>query len=183
MLNDFELYNVCVKSALIEKCFILNTKIDYVEYNRKELPSDRVKFISIKGKHQNRYRQLQIEVQPCQKINFDSMIKEPQTDCFDRYKGVQAWIHQVNQFDDSSYVSTTYLGKTDKTRKNVMKATRAIFNYGTLHNSRHFTKWYRVQIFLDSGATKSFLSKQYFLRNKSLHGLPKFSSKAKVIQV
>ena len=27
------------------------------------------------------------------------------------------------------------------------------------------------------------LSKQYYLRNKCLHGLPKFSSKAKVIQV
>ena len=36
---------------------------------------------------------------------------------------------------------------------------------------------------LDSGATKCFMSKQYYLRDKSLHGLPKFSSKAKVIQV
>ena len=27
------------------------------------------------------------------------------------------------------------------------------------------------------------MSKQYYLRNKSLHGLPNFSSKAKVIQV
>ena len=39
------------------------------------------------------------------------------------------------------------------------------------------------KIHLDSGTTKSFLSKQHYLRNKSLHGLPKSSSKAKVIQV
>ena len=39
------------------------------------------------------------------------------------------------------------------------------------------------KILLDSGATKSFMSKQYKLRNKFLHGLPKFSSKTKVIQV
>ena len=35
----------------------------------------------------------------------------------------------------------------------------------------------------DSGATKSFISKQYCLKNKYLHGFPEFSSKAKVIQV
>ena len=38
-------------------------------------------------------------------------------------------------------------------------------------------------ILLDSGATKSFMSKQYYLSNKSLHGLPKFRSKAKVTYV
>ena len=39
------------------------------------------------------------------------------------------------------------------------------------------------KIFVDSDASKSFISKQYYLRNKSLIGLPKFSSKAKLIQV
>ena len=38
MVNDFELYNVNAESAEIEKQSILNTKFDYVEYNRKELP-------------------------------------------------------------------------------------------------------------------------------------------------
>ena len=40
-----------------------------------------------------------------------------------------------------------------------------------------------TKLLLDSGTAKSFLSKQCYLRNKSLHGLPKFSSKAAVIQV
>ena len=38
-------------------------------------------------------------------------------------------------------------------------------------------------ILLDSSATKSYISKQYSLRNKSLHGSLKFSSKVKVIHV
>ena len=42
MLNNFELYNVYVKSAEIQNWSILNTKIDYIEYDRKELPSNRV---------------------------------------------------------------------------------------------------------------------------------------------
>ena len=39
------------------------------------------------------------------------------------------------------------------------------------------------KILLGSGATKSFMSKQYYLRNKSFHGLTNVSSYAEVIQV
>ena len=39
------------------------------------------------------------------------------------------------------------------------------------------------KILLGSVGTKSFISKQYYLRNNSLHGLTKFSSKAKVVKV
>ena len=39
------------------------------------------------------------------------------------------------------------------------------------------------QIFLDMGATKSFMSKSYYLQCKTLHALPKFSSNTHRIQV
>ena len=40
-----------------------------------------------------------------------------------------------------------------------------------------------VQILLDTGATKSYMSKSYYLRCKTLHTLPKFSSNTQRIQV
>ena len=40
-----------------------------------------------------------------------------------------------------------------------------------------------VKYFLGSGATKRSMSKHYDLKDKSFHGLPKFISKANVIQV
>ena len=40
----------------------------------------------------------------------------------DRYDGVQAEISQVTSFDESTDLSTTYLGKTDMTREYVIKA-------------------------------------------------------------
>ena len=43
---------------------VLNTKVDYVKYNRKELPSNRVKFSSTEGKCQKGYGHLQSKVQP-----------------------------------------------------------------------------------------------------------------------
>ena len=39
------------------------------------------------------------------------------------------------------------------------------------------------QILLDTGVSKSFKSKSYYLHCKSLHSLPKFASKTQRIQV
>ena len=39
------------------------------------------------------------------------------------------------------------------------------------------------QILLDTGATKSYVSKSYYLQCKTLHALPKFSSNTQKIQV
>ena len=39
------------------------------------------------------------------------------------------------------------------------------------------------QILLDTGASKSFMSKSYCMHCKSLHSLPKFASKTQNIQV
>ena len=39
------------------------------------------------------------------------------------------------------------------------------------------------QILLDTGATKSYMSKFYYLQCKTLHALPKFSSNTQRIQV
>ena len=39
------------------------------------------------------------------------------------------------------------------------------------------------QILLDTGASKSFMSKSYYLQCKALHSLPKFTSKTQRIKV
>ena len=40
----------------------------------------------------------------------------------DKYDGIQAEISQMTKFDESTDLSTTYLGKTDMTREHVIKA-------------------------------------------------------------
>ena len=91
------------------------------------------------------------------------MREELHADYLDRYEGGQMQMHQVGQFDDSCAVSTTYLGKSDGTRKGVLKA----------HEQFSITDWSTTvgtlldgtdcKILLDSCITKSFISKQYFL--------------------
>ena len=41
---------------------------------------------------------------------------------FDRYDGINAEISQATRFDESTDLSTTYLGKTDMTRDQIIKA-------------------------------------------------------------
>ena len=43
--------------------------------------------------------------------------------------------------------------------------------------------WTECQVLLDTGASKSFMSKLYYLYCKTLHFLPKFASKTQRIQV
>ena len=90
VLDDFELYNVHAEDAEREKWSIFSTKIHYVEYKRKELPTNTVNFKATKSGCQKGYRQLKGKSKTCQEIDFDNMIDKLQTDCLDRYEAVQA---------------------------------------------------------------------------------------------
>ena len=84
MLNDFELYIVHRVSAEIEKWSILSTKVDYVDYNRKELSTYRVILNATENRCQKGYKQTKGECRTCQEIDFDNMTLQLQTDYLDR---------------------------------------------------------------------------------------------------
>ena len=71
----------------------------------------------------------------------------------------------ISQFNDSSAVHTTYLVKADRSGKEVIKAqeqfpiTDQSTTVGTLLDGTD------CKIHLHNCATKSFISKQYYLRN------------------
>ena len=77
----------------------------------------------------------------------------------DRYNGVQAEISQVTSFDESTDLSTMYLGKVDMTREYVIKAKEKFpisgqgYTYGKLLDQTE------CSILIDTGASKSYMSK------------------------
>ena len=99
------------------------------------------------------------------------------------YEGVQSEVLNTTKFDENSDLSMTYLGRTDMTRATKIKAEEKFsvseqgYLIGKLLDSTEY------QILLDTGASKSFVSKSHYLRCKSLHSLPKFASKTQRIQV
>ena len=114
-------------------------------------------------------------------VVFDNMTEQLQEDYLDRYKGAQAQMHQVSQFDESSDLSTTYLNKVEMSREDALKAQEQFSlvdqstAVGTLQDDID------GNIPLDSGATMNFMLKHYYLRSKCLHWLPKSSSRVKII--
>ena len=84
----------------------------------------------------------------------------------------------------NSDISTTYLGKIEnRGNQGKLKAEESVpisENGYTLGRLLDGTKY---QLLLDTGASKSFMSKSFYMSCKSLHTLPKFASTMQRIQV
>ena len=95
----------------------------------------------------------------------------------DIYEGTQSEILNTTRFDENSDLSTTYLGKSDIFKNDKIKVEESLPISGKLLDGT------KCQILLDTGASKSFMSKSCYMYCKSLHSLPKFASKTQRIQV
>ena len=89
----------------------------------------------------------------------------------------------ANKFNENSDLSMTYLGQAEMTRDTKIKAEERFPITGQGFASGKLLDGMECQILLDTGATKSYMSKSYYLKCKTLHALPKFSSNTQRIQV
>ena len=99
------------------------------------------------------------------------------------YEGTQSEKLNTTRFDENSDLSTTYLGNMDRSKNSKIKAEES---FPTLEQGYTLGKVLdrtECQILLDTGASKSFMSKSSYMYCKSLHSLPKFASKTQRIQV
>ena len=101
----------------------------------------------------------------------------------DVYEGIHSEIVNTMRFDENSDLSTTCLGKSDKTRNDKLKAEESfpISEHG--YTSGKLLDGTECQLLLDTGASKSFMSKSFCMQCKSLHSLSKFASRSQRIQV
>ena len=129
------------------------------------------------------YRELQEKESLNTDVNFGSSPDKLKAEYLDIYKGVYAEIVSSDRFDEDTDLSMTYLGQTDMTRDMEVKAeencpiTLCGYTKGKLLDGTE------CDILVDTGASKSYMSKSYFMRCKSLHSLPKFTSTTTRIQV
>ena len=101
----------------------------------------------------------------------------------DIYEGIQSVIVSASRFYENSNLSTTYLGRLDKENKNRLRAEESfpISEHG--YTSGRLLDGTKCQLLLDTGTSKSFMSKSLYMHCKSLHSLPKFASRTQRIQV
>ena len=92
------------------------------------------------------------------------------------YKGIQSEIVNTTTCDEKSDLNTT-LGKSDRSKNDKLKAEESFpiseqgYTLGKLLDGTE------CQLLLDTGASKSVMSKSFCMHCKSLQSLPKFTSK------
>ena len=99
------------------------------------------------------------------------------------YEYVYVDMVYTNRFDENCNLGTTYLGQTKMTRETKIKVEESFPITGHGFTSGKLLDGTGCQILLDTGVTKSYMSKSFYLKCKCLHALPKFASHTQRIQV
>ena len=110
-------------------------------------------------------------------LGFGDMPEKLKEKYLDVYDGIQSEVLSTTRFDESSDVTTTYLGRADMTRTSKIKAEETFPISVQVYTVGKLLDGSECQILLDTGASKSFMSKSHYLYCKSLHLLSKFASK------
>ena len=170
-------------NSQIEQWSILSDNIVYVKSEDRNIMNG----IDIKPidyrEHKRMYKKMNKEGGERIDIDFGESLEVMRSRYMDIYDEVYAEVVTTSRFDENVDLSTTYLGRINMKREEMLKAEESFpisgqgFVTGKLMNGEE------CQILLDTGASKSYMSKSYYLRCKSLHSLPKFASKTQRIQV
>ena len=106
-------------------------------------------------------------------LDFGPIPQKLQEEYLDIYDGIQSDIVSSSRFDKKSDISMTYLGMIGNMEgQDKLKAEESFpisENGYTLGRLLDGTK---CQLLLDTGASKSFMSKSFYMWCKSLHNLP-----------
>ena len=86
-------------------------------------------------------------------------------------------------FDANSDLSTTYLGRVDTTKTSKIKVEETFPISEQGYTVEKLLDRTECQILLETGASKSFMSKSHYMHCKSLQSLPTFASRTQRIQV
>ena len=139
---------------------------------------------SLNIKPVNRYKVKPNEEKEFREVDFGTNSQNLQDEYLDVYEGIQSDIVSLSRFDENSDISKTYLGKIGQEEsQNKLKAEESFpisENGYTLGRLLDGTK---CQLLLDTGASKSLMSKSFYMHCNSLHTSPKFPATMQRIQV
>ena len=164
----------------MEQWSILSNVINYVQHSRNPL---NFHLVMIKPAKLNKTVKIKGETESLLKVNLIESSGRSREEYVDRYEGFKTEIVDTTRFDENSDLSTTYLGQIDMTQdKDLMVEQRFPISKSGYTVGKLMDRM-ECQILLDTGASKSFMSKSYYLHCKTMHSLPKFTSKMQRIQV
>ena len=180
VLNN--VYKVPGKCLEMKNWSIFSDNVRYVQHDKmtpSNLDIDTLDYCD----HKDIYFQLKNEERETLDIDFALYSDITKARYLDIYEDIYAKMGYASKFDENSDLSMTYLGQRDMTRNTRIKAEERFPITGHGFALGKLLDGMECQILLDAGATKSYMSKSYYLQCKTLHALPKFSSNTQRIQV
>ena len=175
-------YKIPEKCPEMKNWYIFSDNVRYIQQDKMtthNLDSDTLDYRN----HKDLYFQLKDEKRTTLDIDFGLYPDVTKARYLDAYEDVYAEMVYASKFDENADLNTTYLGQTKMTRNTRIKVEERFPITGQGFTSGKLLDGMECQILLDTGATKSYMSKSYYLRCKTLHALPKFSSNTQRIQV
>ena len=165
--------------AQMEQWSILSNVLNYLQHSRFHSMIHKLDIRAVskyKSKPNTDYREFK-------ELDFGVTPQKLQEEYIDIYEGIHSEIVSSNRFDENSDISTTYLGRVGKENQHKLKAEESfpISEHG--YTSGRLLDGTECQLLLDMGASKSFMSKSFYMQCKSLHSLTKFASRTQMIQV
>ena len=107
----------------------------------------------------------------------------PTSEYLDRYDGITPELNVNMEYDDVVDVTTTYLGYKSIRITDIFRPEQAFPIHSNCHTWGQFVGGGMLDILLETGASKSYMSKGFYMRHPYLHKYPKFNSTVKNLQV
>ena len=170
------------KSPEMRNWSIFSDNVGYIQHEQKSPQNLNIDTLDYRH-HKELYLKLEGEERETLDVDFGIYPDILKSKYLDVYEGVYTEMVYANKFNEKSDLSTTYLGWKKMTRDTKIKAEERFPITGQGFTSGKLLDGTGCQILLDTGATKSYMSKSYYLQCKTLHALPKFSSNTQRIQV
>ena len=101
----------------------------------------------------------------------------------DQFDEVQNFLHLSDVFKDSRDISTTYLGTDTVMLKDHFVPECSFPIYSNSHTWGQLLGGKPFDLLLDSGASKSYMSREFYKKNPQLHSLPKYKTTIKELQM
>ena len=157
----------------MEQWSILSNVINYVQYSKNPKDFHAMTIKPVNNSKVNKVMKDKDRDDSSLRIDLVDILDRSREEYLDRYEGVTSEILNTTRFDESTDLSTTYLGRSSMTQGESLKTeekfsiTEQGYTVGKLLDGTE------CQILLDTGASKSFMSKSHYLHCKSLHSLLK----------
>ena len=154
----------------------LSNIVNYIQYDRHPKNFYNLNIRAVNKEKHKRKSNIGEERQMLE-LDFGDMPETLMEEYLDIYDGIQSEILSTTRFDENSDLSTTHLGRVDMTRASKIKVEETFpiseqgYTIGKLLDGTE------CQILVNTGASKSVMSKSHYLCCKSLHLLLKFASK------